>query len=204
MSVTSLKRPHAIILAGTVITLLLVLVLTYTIIPTYKSEVSKENRVNAIEKLDRLFEQIDRNALAPSHVINVENDLLDWFDTFNKHDMSTTSNTTYLNEGRDQTKQRKDNQKVILFWTEFYSMIPTALNQTFFDRCQESNCVATMDRARLQEADAVVFFLFSTNWLPGDLPDYRFPWQFYVAWMYEPAAYPWVSKHLLRLTLNPF
>ncbi len=109
--------------------------------------------------------------------------------------MSTTSNTTHLNEGRDQTKQRKDNnQKVILFWTEFYGMIPTALSQTFFDRCPESKCVATMDRRRLQEADVVVFFLFRTDWMPGDLPRYRFPWQLYVAWMYESAANLWVSQ----------
>ncbi len=46
-----LQRTHAVILTGTVLTCTLVLVLVYTVVPTYKSEVSKENPVNAMNRL---------------------------------------------------------------------------------------------------------------------------------------------------------
>ncbi len=166
-----LSKKTYIILAGTLITVILILLFrTYNPVPLYNSMAA------VIGNQDNGFENLDGN-----HVFKLLHNIT-----------STSSNTTYLDEGMDNRKD--SNQKLILFWTEFYGMRPTAVRENFFNVCQESNCVATMDRTRLQEADVVVFFLFRTNWLPGDLPGYRFLWQLYVAWMYESAAYPWVSK----------
>ena len=68
----------------------------------------------------------------------------------------------------------------------------------------KKKCIGTMDRSKLNEADAVVFHLFPSDWEVEDLPSQRSPSQYYVALINEPPSYSGVSKMLSQLPANFF
>ncbi len=65
--------------------------------------------------------------------------------------------------------------------------------------CAVGNCRATTNRRAVQDADAVIFHLFRTDWRRGDDPTNRSAAQYYVANIGEPASYPWTRHRLQQL-----
>ena len=105
------------------------------------------------------------------------------------------------------TSQQENGHKIILHWTKFYSSVHEYVRQEdWYDKwCSvKKKCIGTMDRSILNEADAVVFHLFPSDWEVEDLPSQRSPSQYCVALINEPPSYSGVSKMLSQLPANFF
>ena len=98
------------------------------------------------------------------------------------------------NEALSLTSSNNDAPiKTILYWTGLFasSDMYFGFGQEPFIRagCKVTNCIATADRTKMNESDAIIFHFHKRNFNLSDLPTHRKPEQRYVFFAFESLAH---------------